>query len=111
MIWGKKVLFWCKHVKKGHLELLKPSKEEESTGSYNLFCRDVSHVVPKRELKRKELNSDTSTSLLQQLMPPCFLTTACMLSALLVPCCLARFLMYESPPGFQTSVMEKNPKQ
>lgn len=52
------------------------------------------------------MNSDTSTHLLQQLMPPCFLTTACMLSDILVHYYLACSLLYESPLGFQ--VMEKS---
>lgn len=86
---------------------MKPSKEDKSTGFYNLFCTAVSCVVPKGELKRKELSSDTSKSLLQQLIPPCFLTIACMLSAILVYYCSASFLMYKSPVGFQTSVMKK----
>lgn len=105
MIWGN-IYFLIASM------LLKPSNGDKSTGSYNLiFCTAVSCVVPKRELKRKELSSDTSKSLLQQVITACFLTIACMLSAILVHYCLASFLIYKSPFGFQTSVMEgkKNP--
>lgn len=52
-----------------------------------------------------------SDGLLQQLIPPCILTIACMLSARPVYYCLASFLMHESPFGFQTSVREKNKKE